>query len=80
MYVCKVVGMGLKAWRYVYEWIPLDVGGCMYVVAMEEYVGCGLDAGYCVQILILATVQVCVDAGCLVRCGLEASEFEFRVR
>lgn len=47
---------------------------------MEEDVGRGLDASYCVLMLMLATVQVCVDAGCLVRCGLEASEFEFCVR
>lgn len=45
--VCKVVGVGvgvgLKGWRYVYGWIGLDGGGCMYVVAMEEDVGRGLD-------------------------------------
>lgn len=34
---------------------------------MEEEVGCGLNASYCVLMLMLATVQVCVDAGCLVR-------------
>lgn len=39
-----------------------------------------VDAGYCVLMLMLANLQVRVDAGCLVRCGLEASEFEFRVR